>query len=197
MASDSKYSDKRAGFFKDYFSKALPFNEYLQTGDDGQQKSWLDFEKRISLSTQNKEVIQSFIRELNVLVMSGIWCGDCARQGPMINAIADASQVINVRYIDNRENPELQEELKILGAMRVPVVVGLSEDFFEVARTGDRMLSVYRDKAKNELGAACDAGLLPPADELLQAELNEWIEWFEKQQLMLRLAPMLRNRYND
>ena len=197
MANDSKYNDKRSEFFKGYFSKALPFDEYITTGTDEQTKKWNDFSERISLTNSQTELVSSFVRKLNLLVMSGIWCGDCARQGPMIHAIEKASSVIDVRYIDNRDNPELQEELKLLGAMRVPVVVGLSEDFFEAGRTGDRMLSVYRDKAENELGAACDAGILPPPDALIQKELSEWVEWIEKLQLMLRLAPMLRNRYND
>ena len=38
---------------------------------------------------------------------------------------------------------------------RVPVVVFLSEDYFEVGRFGDRLLSAYRAKGAKELVAAC------------------------------------------
>jgi hypothetical protein len=76
-------------------------------------------------------------------------------------------------------------------------VVVLSEDFFEIARFGDRHLSVYRRKAKQELGAACDPGLLPPTSDELQTEVEEWVNYFERAYYLLRLAPMLRKRYQD
>jgi len=77
------------------------------------------------------------------------------------------------------------------------VVVALSEDFFELARFGDRHLSVYRRKAEQEFGPACDAGILGPSESELAEELEEWSGFFERAQRMLQLAPMLRRRYND
>lgn len=77
----------------------------------------------------------------------------------------------------------------------MPVV--FSEDFYELARFGDRHLSVYRRKAATELGPACETGLVPPSGEALATELAEWCDFFERLQLMLRLAPLLRQRYGD
>ena len=133
---------------------------------------------------------------MNLLVLSGVWCGDCARQGPILNLIETVQPLVSCRYLDNRANPELQDELRINGAEKVPVIVVLSEDFFELARFGDRHLSVYRRKAATELGAACDPGLIAPADEL-KVEGDEWVEYLDRLQLMLRLAPMLRKRYGE
>jgi hypothetical protein len=79
----------------------------------------------------------------------------------------------------------------------VPVVVSLSEDFFEVGRSIDRQLAAYRRKARTELGDACDAGIVAPAAQELQEELGQWFEHFERQQLLLRLSPFLRKRHND
>lgn len=73
----------------------------------------------------------------------------------------------------------------------------LSEDFFEVGRFGDAHPSVYKRKVQNELGAACDAGILPPPPEEIKEELGEWISHFERLHGVLRLAPMLRRRYED
>jgi hypothetical protein len=81
--------------------------------------------------------------------------------------------------------------------MRVPVVVFLTEDFYEVGRIGDRMLTTYRRKIKNETGAACDAGLLLPPEEEGKAEMAEWVDIFERMLIMVRLSPPLRMRYND
>ena len=119
------------------------------------------------------------------------------RQGPIFNAIEEESELCNFKFIDNRENPELLEELKINGAQKVPVIVCLSEDFFELSRFGDRHLSVYRNKVEKELGAACDPGILLPEKFDLELEISEWVDYFERLQLMLRLAPALRERYKD
>ena len=193
----SKYSDKRSDFFKNYFDKALDYENYINTGTDLEKEKWRSYEQEVKLAPELIDRISSFKRKLNILVMSGIWCGDCIRQGPIFNAIQKQSKLFNFKFIDNRENPELLEELKINGAQKVPVIVCLTEDFYEVSRFGDKHLSVYRAKVDKELGAACDPGILPPEQSALELEINEWIDYFERLQHMLRLAPALRKRYND
>lgn len=192
----SPYRDKRSGFFRSYFEKALDYDSYLQSGTAEQISRWKDYGKQLELTNAQKNRITSFKRTMPVLVMSGIWCGDCARQGPILRQIEQASPVFTMRYIDNRENPELQDELRINGAEKVPVVVTFSEDFYELSRFGDRHLSVYQRKAATEFGTACDVGFGTPKDELT-AETEEWIFHFERLQLMLRLAPALRKKYGD
>jgi len=73
--------------------------------------------------------------------------------------------------------------------------VFLSEDWWEVGRFGDRMLTVYRAKAAREIGRAYRAGILTP--NALAAELAEWVDIFERMQIMLRLSPPLRRRHGD
>lgn len=149
------------------------------------------------LSKQQQELIASFVRKMNILFMSGIWCGDCVRQGPIVQRIAEANNLIDLRFLDNKENPELAEELRINGASKVPVAVFLSEDFFELGRFGDRHLAIYRSKLAKELGPTCSTGLIVPDQDLLQQDLQDWLDLFECYQAMLRLAPLMRKRYND
>ncbi len=114
----------------------------------------------------------------------------------MLKKIADAcGEKATVKVIARAASEELQDELRILGALRVPVVVFLSEDFFEVGREGDRTLSVYRAKAAREVGREFDAGILTP--KAISSEFDEWVDIFEKAMIMLRLAPFYRKRYND
>jgi glutaredoxin len=196
MSHPSPYRDKRQDFFRQYFERAKPYEQYLDSGSADYAQKWRDFEKKASLSGSSKEILSRFKRKLNLLVLSGVWCGDCARQGPLLKLIEQAQPAVVCRYLDNRENPELQDELRINGAEKVPVVVVLSEDFFELGRFGDRHLSVYRRKAQSELGTACDPGLFAPEKEL-EIEAGEWVQFLERFELMLRLAPMLRKRYGD
>lgn len=193
----SKPFDKRSSFFNSYFQKALPYNDFLKASDPNHQRKWQEFESLIKLSEQQASTLSSFNRKMNVLCLAGSWCGDCARQCPIINIISKAALNFNFRLIDNRSNPELADELRICGGMRVPTVIVLSEDFFEVSRFGDRTLSAYRRKAIQELGPACDSGLVPPSKNELELEVADWVEYFERAQLMLRLSPLLRARYND
>lgn len=189
--------DIRSEFFRAEFQKASSYDDYIKSGTQQQFEKWQNFSTRLSLTGAQKELIGRFKRELNLLVLSGIWCGDCARQGPMLDLISKESSSINLRFIDNQSNPKLRDELRISGGSRVPVVVALSEDFFELARFGDRHLSVYRQKALTEVGAACDPGLVPESGSELAAELAEWLEWVERVQLILRLSPFLRARHKD
>jgi len=193
----SELFDIRSNLWKDSFSKALPYAKYVATGTSSQQERWRAYQERLSLTPEQTSVAAEFKRHVNVLVLSGMWCGDCARQGPMIETIAAAAPTLNVRFIDNQTIPQLRDELRIHGAARVPVVVSLSEDFFEVGRSGDRHLAAYQRKARTELGDACDAGIVPPSPEELSQELHQWFEHFERHQLLLRISPFLRRRHND
>ena len=197
MAQLGDYYDKRSEFFKSYFAKALNYQDYLATGEQVHQQRWNEHYQAVHLSKQQQELIGSFVRRTNILFMSGIWCGDCVRQGPVVQRIAEANELIDLRFIDNKENPELAEELKINGASKVPVAVFLSEDFFELARFGDRHLAIYRSKLAKELGPACSTGLTVPQEDVLQKDSQDWLDLIERTQAMLRLAPLLRDRYND
>lgn len=109
----------------------------------------------------------------------------------MLRKIEEECPLLVIKFIDNKQNPELQDELRINGAEKVPVVVTFSEDFYELNRFGDRHLSVYKRKLSTELGTACDAGLGTPKNEL-DEELGEWVNHFERLQAILRLSLLLR-----
>ena len=176
---------------------AQGYDAFIQGADTRFAERWRERAERTpELTEEQLGRLQGYERELNVLVYAEAWCGDCARTGPMLKRIADAcGDKVTVRIIASAASEELQDELRILGALRVPVVVFLSEDFFEVGREGDRTLSVYRAKAAREVGRDFDAGILTP--KALSAEFDEWVDIFEKALIKLRLAPFYRKRYGD
>ena len=190
------YYDNRAQFWKKHYEMALPYDEYLLTDPEKAQR-WRDFEPRApELTPEQKKRVQGYNREINILIYSGIWCGDCVRQVPIIRKIAEvAGEKINVKLIERETSPELMEELRIMGATRVPRVIFLTEDFWEIDRAGDRLLPVYRAKAAREIGMDHDAGVMTP--KALQEETEAWVNEFERILLMARLSPPLRRRHND
>lgn len=189
--------DKRQEFYKSTFNSGKNFKDYLKTANKSQAERWSAYVNRIKVTEEQSSRLKSFTRKMNLICISGIWCGDCMRQVPMLNAISETQDLIELRIFDNQEFPELRDELRIIGGTRVPVLLALSEDFYEVTRFGDRTLSAYKRKAKRELGDACDAGLVPPSEEELNEELTEWFQVIERAQLMLRLSPSLRKKHND
>jgi thiol-disulfide isomerase/thioredoxin len=199
MADKPKYFDKRAGFWKKHFGAAKPYSAYLEASEPDKAAKWKNMAENIlALDDAQTARLTGHNRTLNVLVYSGVWCGDCVRQGPMLRNIADAAgEAIDIRFAERDSSEDLQDELRILGALRVPVVVFLTEDFHEIGRFGDRLLTVYRVKAQRELGAACSTGLVAPPPDELAAELGEWIDIFERMLLMARLSPPLRERSGD
>lgn len=181
-----------------WFQKALPYGEYLQThGSQAQRERWQGIDERVRLTDVQAELLSGFVRKMNVLVVSGTWCGDCAHQGPILRRIAEANDNIHLRFLERDEVPELRDRLTINGGARVPVVIFLSEDFYECARYGERVLAFYRQLAQDQLGPACPVGIVPPGDDLLADATTEWLDEFERIQLMLRLSPRLREKHGD
>ncbi len=114
----------------------------------------------------------------------------------MLREIAETcGNGVRLRVIDRDASRELRDELRLVGATRVPIVVFLSEDFWEVGRFGDHTLSVYRAKAAREVGRGQPAGVLTPG--AMATEMGEWMDVFERMLLMLRLSPPLRRRHVD
>lgn len=184
--------------WEQWFSQALPYTEYLDTyGTDAQRERWQGVSSRVNLTPAQTELLGGFTRQMNVLVVSGTWCGDCAHQGPILQKFAETTPRIDLRFLERDEVPQLRDQIKINGGTRVPVVIFLSEDFYECARYGERVLAFYRQVAQDQLGPACPVGIVPPGEQIMAAATAEWLNEFERVQLMLRLSPRLRERHGD
>lgn len=180
------------------FAAALSYDQYLATGTPEQQRRWKTVYDAASLTAQQNSLVQGFTRQMKLLCVSGIWCGDCVDQCPLIVRIAQANPArIDLRFVDRDAHADLADLVRINGGKRVPVLLSLSEDFELCGVYGDRTLCRYRAIAKRNLGAACPSGLFgPPADEMA-ATLADWLGEIERMQLMLRLSPRLRQKYGD
>jgi thiol-disulfide isomerase/thioredoxin len=191
------YFDVRSDFWRHHWEMASDYDSWIRGSDSGMARRWIDSGARTpKLPDDQLERLRGYNREMSVLMYAAIWCGDCARTGAMLREIAEAcGDSVRLRVIDRDASVELRGELRLVGATRVPVVVFLSEDWWEVGRFGDRTLSVYRAKAAREAGRGQPAGVLAPG--ALTAEIGEWLDVFERMLLMLRLSPPLRRRHGD
>ncbi|QDU32919.1 hypothetical protein KS4_09580 [Poriferisphaera corsica] len=186
-----------AAFLKSIHDAATDYPTYVATGKPQQQADWTDIYNQIELTDAQKQLLAEFSREMKIIVVSGIWCGDCVQQVPLIEKIAQASDRIDLRYVDRDEVPELRDQITINQGTRVPVVVFLAEDYEQVSWYGDRTLCRYRRLAAQQLGGACPLPGAPVPDEELEESLQCWLNEFERVQLLLRLSGRLRQKHGD
>lgn len=174
------------------------YDAYVSSGKPEEQKRWAEFHAKVVLTSAQRGLIAGFTRQVNALVVSGTWCGDCVQQIPFVDHIERANPGrVAVRYVDRDQRAELSRRLMIAGGLRVPVMVLMNEDFDFLALVGDRTLARYRSMAARNLGAACPLPGAPvPADEIA-ATLQDWVDEFERAQLICRLSTKLRQRHGD
>jgi thiol-disulfide isomerase/thioredoxin len=185
-------------FLTDKFTAALSFSDYLKTGSEEHQRRWTQSFEASSLTESQTTLLESFQREMNVLVISGIWCGDCAVQGPLLERIAGANPAkIHLRWLDRDLHKDLSSQIVINGGARVPVAIFMAEDFEHCSVYGERPLSRYRAIARKQLGESCEIAIAPPDANEHATTLQEWLNEFERIQLMLRISPRLRKKHND
>jgi hypothetical protein len=180
------------------FDQALPYAAFLDRyATPAQRPRWDASHGRVRLTAGQEALLGGFVRRMPVLCVAGAWCGDCINQCPAFDHFARASAAVDLRFLDRDALPDVRDALAINGGHRVPAVVFLSEDGFEVSRYGERTLSVYRKLAADQLGPACPTGLVPPSDDALALAVSEWLAEFERAQLILRLSPRLRQKHGD
>ena len=180
------------------FATALPYRDFLDRyATPDQRARWDAFHSRVALTTQQQTLVRSFVRRMPVLVLCGTWCGDCVNQCPIFDHLATASEAIDLRFLDRDALPEIAAHLKVCGGQRVPVVAFLSEDYELIAFHGDKTLSAYRAAAVAQLGESCSSGAVPPPADVIAAVAGDWLDQFERVQIILRLSGRLRQVHGD
>lgn len=187
-----------ADFLQSKFEAAKPYHDYVLTGSDSQQDAWNKVYQQISLSDHQTDLLRSFQRDMHILVISGVWCGDCVQQCPMLARIAEANpERIRLRFLDRDEHIDLADHFKVCDGHRVPLALFLAEDFHFVSMLGDRTLTRYRAIAARQLGPSCPVPGAPLDPDEAAATLQDWLDEAERAHLLLRLSTRLRRRHDD
>jgi len=187
-----------ANLLKTKHESGLPYEQYLATGTQEQQNNWREVQSQTSLTDAQRGLIESFTRKVNVIALSGIWCGDCVQQGPLVATIAGANpDVLDLRWLDRDEHSDLRDMVLINAGHRVPVLIFCAEDYEPVFWYGDRTLSRYRAMAAKQLGGACPLPGAPVPPDELASTLQDWLDQFERAHLLLRLSGRLRQKHGD
>ena len=171
-----------------YLSAAMSFNEYEglierlvgegKTTGPKQSESLANFTrlnlqrmnrlaKTIELGDEIESAFRANSRKQIWLVITEGWCGDAAQNIPIIEKIADESDIIQTRYILRDENPALIDSFLTLGARSIPKLIALDADTREVLWTWGP-----RPKAAQDLFVRLhDEGAEKPA---IMEQLQRW-----------------------
>ncbi|NDC54221.1 MAG: thiol reductase thioredoxin [Planctomycetia bacterium] len=180
------------------FEASLPYAAFLDRHANPDQRGrWDAFHARVSLTPAQRSLLGGFARRMPVLVLAGAWCGDCVNQCPIFAHFAAASPALDVRFLDRDARPDVAAHLTVCGGQRVPVALFLSEDFTPVLSYGDKTLAAYRAAAAAQLGQSCASGAVPPPPDAIAAVVSDWLDQFERVQLILRLSGRLRQLHGD
>ncbi len=189
-----------APFLRQKFEQGMPYDDFVAMGEPlGHRAPWDERYGQLALEEHQADVVGGFERHMNVLCLTGTWCGDCALQGSAMARIAEAApDRIHLRYLLRHEDhADLITKAPINAGFRVPVTWFMAEDFEPVVVFGDRTLSRYRSIARKQLPAdQANVHAPPPADPVREV-LGEVLDLFERAQLMLRLSPRLRSKHDD
>lgn len=180
------------------FQAAVPYRAHVDSGTPVHRDNWGAALGRVHLTDGQRALIAGFTRRMNVLCLSGTWCGDCVAQCPMLLRIQEANPAaVELRFLDRDEHLDLSERVKICGGLRVPTVIFMNEEFEFVSILGDRTLARYRALAARKLGPSCPLPGAPVPAEELAATVQDWVDEFERVHLLLRLSPKLRQKHGD
>lgn len=180
------------------FAGGLPYEKYVLTGSADQQANWARVRTIVALTQEQRALLASFTRRIHILVTSGMWCGDCAHQVPMLDHIVRASSgALHMGLVDRDAHKHLADMVRICGGNRVPTVLFANEDFEFLGLYGDKSLARLRAIARRSVGASC---VLPSASLDVSeagATLADWVGECERAHLIARLSPRLRERHGD
>ena len=85
-------------------------------------------DKTIQLSQETLLALKKINKPITWLVLSEGWCGDAAQTLPVINKIADKSDLINLRIIFRDEHEELMRHFLTNGGKSIPKLIVLNSE---------------------------------------------------------------------
>ncbi|MEZ4389143.1 MAG: thioredoxin family protein [Candidatus Krumholzibacteriia bacterium] len=110
------------------------------------------------LEPQQAATVQNLSRLVRVVAFAEDWCGDVVRHVPVLQALADASGMIHVRYVTREQHPDVFARFLTNGGEAVPKFIFLSEQYGECGSWGPRPARcrelVARGKACGDVPAA-------------------------------------------
>src|SRR5690625_7683800 len=95
------------------FSEAFSYTDYLaRHGTDAHRDRWQGVYDKVRLTDEQQALLRGFERDMNVLAVSGTWCGDCANQLPILRRFEEAAPRLELRFLERDEVPDMSDSVQ-------------------------------------------------------------------------------------
>src|SRR5688572_6780676 len=120
-----------ATLLKREFENGLPFEQFVARAEPNHRPQWRERHARLELTAHQRALVDSFARRMNILCLTGPWCGDCALQGAALARIAETNpRLISLRFIPRAdEHAEFFMRNTINAGFRVSLAWLMGEGF--------------------------------------------------------------------
>ena len=171
--------------WKAIFASGKPFDAWLDAVESPQNRDAM----RQALADQALEphlaaALGALPRPVYVVVIAEDWCGDVRRHVPVLERLAHAAPMLEVRYITREQHKDVFVRFLTNGGEAIPKFVFLSDQFVECGNWGpmpaaDRVL-IARGKACGDVGGARKkVGLSYQADAERRIVVDELVDLIE------------------
>ncbi|MCG3177746.1 MAG: hypothetical protein BIFFINMI_00066 [Phycisphaerae bacterium] len=185
--------------WKALWERGTEYATYVEDPEHGPR--WGRVYDACTLTAAHRHALSTFTREMRLLTLSGIWCGDCVAQVPLIQRLSEASPLLEHRLLPIEQADEaFKERWSINGGHRVPVLFLLSSDFRLGSAWGDRTLGRYRllRHAKSQMPPEADkkeyyrrVGERSLRPDVIAKTTDELLDEIERVQIMFQISPRL------
>ncbi len=89
-------------------------------------------DKKIILEEGIKQQLLTLTTEIDLLIITEMWCGDAAQVVPVIAKMAEISPTLSAKIIFRDENPELMSYFLTNGGQSIPKIIIIKKDSLQV-----------------------------------------------------------------
>jgi hypothetical protein len=119
------------------FTLGRKYVDWIDAAEDAKQAEAIQEQLAAqTLEPHEEALLQSLARPVNVVAFAEDWCGDVVRHVPVLQAMADASDWLQVRYVAREEQHDAFARFLTNGGEAIPKFVFLSEVFVECGHWG-------------------------------------------------------------
>ena len=139
-------------YFERYWPGTVSWAEYLG-GVVQKADLWHSYAGRAKVSADVQARLDALPRKLKVLLLTEDWCGDAIRSTPMLAAMAEASESVELRVLNVDQHPEALDSRLTRGARAIPIAIVFDEDGQEIGQWGPRpaaLQAILRKKIAEE-----------------------------------------------
>ena len=139
-------------YFERYWAETVSWAEYLDAVVE-KADLWHSYAGRAKVSPDAQMRLDALPRRVRVLLLTEDWCGDAIRSTPMIAAMAEASENVDLRVLNVDRHPGALDTRLTRGARAIPIAVVFDEDGVEIGQWGPRpaaLQAILRKKVAEE-----------------------------------------------